>query len=233
VISDQLAELAAADRERRVPGAYTHRYRLNPPVETAVLTRAESAIGASLPAEYREFVASVGDGGVGPYYGVLPLATALDRLESVLGSLLPLGRDCPLSADVDFSELAGRPDNWNEHLARLESDPGYKARFHDLTEAYNSEPWLDGRLPIADYGCGDWFFLVVRGRRRGTVWADCTDNGNGLYCLEVDFLSFYQRWLDDALAQAAGKRHGPPYVGYEILRYGRNPRFQPPQYVTT
>ncbi len=227
MIREQIAQLAAADRERKVPGARSHGYRLNPPAETAVLARAESAIGAPLPAEYREFVTTVGDGGAGPYYGVLPLATALDRLEHVFGSLLPLGRDCPLSTDVDFSELAGRPDDWNEHVARLQSDPEYAARYDDLTQTYNSEPWLDGRLPIVDYGSGDWFFLVLRGARRGTVWADCSDNGNGLYCLEVDFLSFYRRWLDDALARAAGDQSGLRYVSYDILRYGRNPRFQP------
>lgn len=226
MIQEQLAQLAAAERERWIAGADSHKYRLNPPAGTAVLARAESAIGAPLPAEYREFVTTVGDGGAGPYYGVLPLTTALDRLEDVFGSLLPLGRDCPLSTDVDFAEVAERPDDWNEHVARLQSDPEYARRYQDLTETYNSEPWLDGRLPIVDYGCGDWFFLVVRGPRRGTVWADCSDNGNGLYCLEVDFMSFYRRWLDDALARAAGDGTSRRYASYDILRYGRNPRFR-------
>jgi hypothetical protein len=86
---------------------------------------------------------------------------------------------------------------------------------------------VSGIHRIGLYGCGDWFFLVVRGSRRGTVWADCTDNGSGLYCLDVDFLSFYQRWLDDALAMVAKGEHGPRDAAYSILEYGDNPRYRP------
>jgi hypothetical protein len=203
--------------------ADSHEYQLNPPVPQAALFRAEAAIGAPLPAEYREFVTNIGDGGAGPYYGVIPLGKALNRLERAFDSLAPLGRDCPLTSDVVFGEIAGQPDDWDEHVARLKADPEYEARFDELTQTYNREPWLDGRLPIVDYGCGDWFFLVVRGSRRGTVWVDCTDNGDGLYCLDVDFLTFYQRWLDDALASVAKRG----YTGdLDVLRYGNNPRFQ-------
>ena len=179
-----------------------------------------------LPAGYRQFVTMIGDGGAGPYHGVFSLGEALDRVAEWLGDLDPLGRDCPLATDIDFGELVGRPDDWDEHVARLDSDPAYVARYERLTETYLGRPWVDGRLPIVDFGCGDWLFLVVRGDRRGTVWVDSVDSGTGLYCLEVDFPAFYQRWLDAELARVVGG--GPrPNARYSFLAYGDNPRYQP------
>jgi hypothetical protein len=179
-----------------------------------------------LPEGYRHFLTTVGDGGAGPYYGVFPLGQALDRVEEWYASLDPLGRDCPLVTDVDFGELVEGPDDWDEHVARLASDPEYVAQYERLTETYTSHPWVDGRLPIVNYGCGDWLFLVVRGARRGTVWVDSTDSSTGLYCLDVDFPTFYQRWLDAELARVL-RGEPKPNAHYSFLEYGDNPRYQP------
>ncbi len=207
MVRELLAQVAAADPELAQFAASGHRYRLNPPVDEATLARAETAIGAPLPDDYRHFVCDIGDGGAGPYYGVLPLGGALDRLERALGSLDSLGKDCPLTTDVDFEELTGKPPE-------------------ELSEVYSDRPWLDGRLPIVDYGCGAWFSLVVRGPRRGTVWLDSTDDSTGLYCLEVGFLTFYRRWLDDVAARAALGEAYSPNAHYSFLQYGDNPRYR-------
>jgi hypothetical protein len=222
-VRESLAHLAAGD-----PGdspslsSTAHGYRLREPVDTATLDRAERAIGVPLPEGYRHFVTAIGDGGAGPYWGVIPLGEALDRLDGYLGDLTTLGRDCPLSADVDFGELAGQPDGWDEHVARLESDPSYQAHYDRLTDTYAASPWLDGRLPLVDYGCGDWFFLVVRGPRSGTVWVDSVGGSTGLYCLEVDFPTFYERWLRRALSGETA-----PSAYYSYLEFGDNPRYRP------
>lgn len=55
-------------------GARTHRYRLHPPLDAADLAAFEAARGLTLPADYASFLTSVGDGGAGPHYGLLPLA---------------------------------------------------------------------------------------------------------------------------------------------------------------
>jgi hypothetical protein len=78
-----------------------------------------------------------------------------------------------------------------------------------------------------DYGCGDWFFLVVRGPRRGTVWVDSVESATGLYCLEVDFLRFYERWLADALERASRGDFVVRNARFAFLAYGANPRYQP------
>src|SRR5688500_10289501 len=85
VVSEMVARIAGADPERKVFASFRHAYELHAPVDQATLARAEQAIGAPLPDEYRRFIVDVADGGAGPYYGVLPLGAALSRLENALG----------------------------------------------------------------------------------------------------------------------------------------------------
>ncbi|HET9992115.1 MAG TPA: hypothetical protein VFQ65_26475 [Kofleriaceae bacterium] len=65
-LRDTLVALAAADPELRRFGAARHRYELLPVLDTAA--------AAHLPDELRAYATQVAGGGIGPYYGLLPLA---------------------------------------------------------------------------------------------------------------------------------------------------------------
>ncbi len=54
-------------------GAVCHRYRAAPRLSQAEVTAFEVAQLVSLPAEYREWITTVGNGGVGPDEGLGPL----------------------------------------------------------------------------------------------------------------------------------------------------------------
>jgi hypothetical protein len=54
-------------------GADEHRYRLRPPVSIEQLRDFEKLHGITLPSDYRQFLLQAGNGGAGPYYGILPL----------------------------------------------------------------------------------------------------------------------------------------------------------------
>jgi hypothetical protein len=204
---------------RKNPGAIKHGNELRPPVSGALLSRVEDAAQCELPEGYRDFLV-VHDGGAGPYYGILPLQESVDRLG---GNLASLGRDFPLAADVDFGEICGRPARRDDHVARLAADARYGAAFEALKLRYQGFAALPGRLPICDYGCGDFLFVVVRGPRRGTVWVDSVDSSTGLYSLEVGFLELCERWVAHTLGEAPEPaRTGQ---GYPFLRFGRNPRY--------
>lgn len=225
-VREKLAELRAADPDLRMSGASRHGYELRPPVTEALLTRLEAEVGMPLPEDYRTFLTYYGDGGAGPYYGVLPLAESVMAVTDC-HDVSVLGRDCPLTTDVSFAELLGKPAEWTEHVARLDNDPEYAAGWDRLQTEYLAEPWPHGCLPICEYGCGDRFFLVLRGPRRGTVWVDSLSSATGLYCLEVDFGTWYETWLDNALTRARRGEFGPRNARYSYLEYGRNPRYRP------
>lgn len=240
-VREGLAELGRLDPGYRLFGASTHRYALAPPVEPQLVEAVETALGAPLPEGYGRFLTELGDGGAGPYYGVLPLEGSVLRAAAMTGRRVPKGtpaselveglpafvRDFPLEADVDFAEVVGAPTDWDEQVALLEADPDYEARWDELRDEHRASPFDGGWIPISDYGCGDLLFLVLRGPRRGTVWANGLDSATGLYSLEVGFEELYERWLGDALDRARSKDFAPVNARYGFLRYGDNPRYRP------
>src|SRR4051794_31428879 len=67
-----LDRLDRGDPRRTVFGAGAHRYKLNPPLSVSVVQAFEERHGVTLPEDYRLFMTEIGNGGAGPYYGVLP-----------------------------------------------------------------------------------------------------------------------------------------------------------------
>jgi hypothetical protein len=68
-----LAHVATHDPSHRRFGARHHRYTLAPALGEERVAAIEAQIGVALPIAYRRFVATVGDGGAGPYHGLFPL----------------------------------------------------------------------------------------------------------------------------------------------------------------
>jgi SMI1 / KNR4 family (SUKH-1) len=243
LVIDRLAELRRLDAKRRVFGASDHSYALAPPVDTVLLRLVETALEAPLPADYRRFLTLIGDGGAGPYYGILSLERSISRARmlagedeenrgerqarEIIGTLPAFTRDFPIESDVDFGEIIGMPESWEDHVTRLDHDPAYAARWDQLREQYLVEPFNCGWIPICDFGCDDFFALVLRGKRCGTVWVNSVIGATGFYCLEVSFEQFYMRWLDDALRRARKRDFAPVNAVYSYLRFGDNPRYQP------
>lgn len=126
--------LRRLDARRVVFGSEHHGYRLHPPLSAQQVEAFEAAHGVSLPAPYRRFVTELGNGGAGPYYGVLPLEPELPEL------LQPF----------PFTQASALPD---------EDEDAWEGR-------------IPGAITIAEYGCGIFFLLVVRGELAGQVWVD-------------------------------------------------------------
>ena len=83
-VLEKLEVLKALDAQCQVFGAEHHRYAAAPRLGPDEIARVESRLGIALPAELRSFYRDVGDGGVGPHYGIVPSA----RLELADGRYL-------------------------------------------------------------------------------------------------------------------------------------------------
>jgi hypothetical protein len=68
-----LVQMQYEDPDLRVFGADGHRYQLNPPLPETDIQTFETHYGITLPDGYGHFLSVIGNGGAGPYYGILPL----------------------------------------------------------------------------------------------------------------------------------------------------------------
>lgn len=178
-ISEKLERLRAEGWSRHAEqlGVESHRFRCDRPAREDDLVRFERRHGISLPEGYRAFLLRVGDGGAGPYYGILPLSRWGDALS--LDGPMPddiLARPSPLSL-----ELEPRPDWW-EQLG-----------------CTRDEAW-QGAITIGHQGCAFYTLLVVSGALRGRVVYVDLDDQPPFVVSDASFLDWYERWLDETLA---------------------------------
>lgn len=164
-VTDSLRHL---DKRRVVFGSSSHEYRFEPPLGMAQVEAFELAHGVSLPVPYRRFITELGNGGAGPYYGVLGLGLEAPQLLQ------------PFPATQRFQLQDG-----------------------DDEAAWDSA--IPGAIPIAEYGCGIFMLLVVRGEAAGQVWVDAryetgispfTDNQSTLLTFETWWLNVMEWHLD-------------------------------------
>ena len=104
--------LRTADERLRVFGSKQHKYRLGPVLSEAELTAFEAAHGIRLPGDYRRFLATVGNGGAGPFYGMEPLGAFGRDLSK---PFVPVGPTNQLA-----EEESQRLGDWNEFPGLLE-----------------------------------------------------------------------------------------------------------------
>lgn len=78
-VRQAVALFDARDPERARFGARRHQYRLRAPLAPARLEELERDVNVRFPDDYRAHVLALGDGGAGPYHGLLPLDHAVQR----------------------------------------------------------------------------------------------------------------------------------------------------------
>lgn len=80
MLAAKLEKLRRTDREYRAFGAgdpdWGHFYLLAPKLDELRLAAFEQRCDISLPADYRHFLQHIGNGGAGPYYGLMALEKA-------------------------------------------------------------------------------------------------------------------------------------------------------------
>lgn len=192
----RIAEKLRTARERglRPFGVEAHGFRMGAPLAAADIAAFEARHAVRLPDGYRAFITQLADGGAGPAYGTFPLKKTLEVERGPMPAGF-LARPFPPVAAADPREDPAWDDLW-ERAERGELTPEEKA----LEIAGVSS----GTLVLCHEGCGYLHLLVVTGPTRGQMWLDTTCSGGDFAPLQVDFLEWYERWLDDTLAGGPG-----------------------------
>jgi hypothetical protein len=223
VIMRKLVYLREVDGERRIEGAVRHKYVLHAPLMEHQVQQFEIDHGVALPEAYRTFLTFVGNGGAGPFSGLLPLEEGIREFglrndPQLLSRSFPIGEAVELSAlieeQTDFDPCASS-ESMGEFFRRLENDPSFKMVYDALDEQFHSPYYSRGSLMICDYGCGIVFRLIVTGDERGNIWLDDRANDNGVYPIldprtgqHIDFCTWYETWLDHSLRLLEGAAMG-------------------------
>jgi hypothetical protein len=101
-----IAELASHDPEARRFGARHHQYRPGRPISESRLAAIEVEANVRLPDDYRAHLLALGDGGAGPYYGLLPLDHPNQR--ALLAGTFPFSAGAAAAPDADpFQGVVG------------------------------------------------------------------------------------------------------------------------------
>ena len=202
-----LGELDRRDPRRKVFGAASHDYKLNPPLPIAVVEAFEGRHGVSLPEDYRLFITEIGDGGAGPCYGVLPFGKDDDDHDWEGGGLVgDPSRPFPHTGawNLPQSFWDGEPDP-PPGTPPEEEDRLMEAWDRELEAYYWNPAIMDGAIPICHLGCAYRQWLVIHGPQRGFVWNDDRADDGGISPLlggsggPVTFTRWYMTWLEDSL----------------------------------
>lgn len=202
-IHDGLEQLQSVPFDADDLRARVHQFKLNPPLGEDEVRQFENDHQIQLPEDYRTFLIHIGNGGIGPAYGVFKLGERDDGWGYA-----------PWEENDGFVGCLSTPfphtEGWNELPPDLPYDPLNHAEWERLTNEadyrYFDPSHLNGAIPICDYGCNRRLWLVVNGSEAGHLWWDDRADRIGIYpytirAIRPSFFDWYREWLDKELAQ--------------------------------
>jgi len=195
------------ENKAKVFGSDGHRFRLNPVFSESEAVAFERHHRILLPADYRQFITKLGNGGAGPFYGVFPLGFVdhdfderpWHENDGFVGTLSK-----PFPHHGEWNDLTGQPA---DDLLRQDENE-YWRQTDKFEERYWSSELVNGAFPICHEGCALRIWLVVTGEQAGTLWEDRRSEFAGLrpvqLCngLPATFSEWYKEWLDECFATA-------------------------------
>ena len=179
--------------------------KLDTVISTERLIEIEKELNVQFPESYKIFLTQIQNGGAsdkldnkGPYYGIYPIEKSIKENQEWE---IDLTQKFPLTEDLEYGDL-------------------YNAE-------YQNTSMIEGSLPICEYGCGDFFRLIVTGDKAGEVWVDSgVINDTGFYSLNVDVLTFFENWLDRQIEILNNPTKRFVHACYSYLEFGQNKRYK-------
>ncbi len=197
----QLNELRQLDQNNELFGSDSHEYILNPVITFDKIEQFEKNFKIKLPSDFSNFLLQIGNGGAGPYYGLLSLE------DSMFQDLDHSDDNYLLNPDKPFPHT----DKWNIEFEGDEDDEDEYEKWFE--EVYWKGDLIDGTIAISKYGCGIKILLVVNGIEKGNIWVDDRMNNTGISPFDyfgntakITFLDWYEIWLEQSLEKVKTKR---------------------------
>ena len=200
-IQGKIEQLRQLDKNLTLFGSNRHKYNLNPKLSEETLLNFENTYNITLPEDYKEFLTKIGNGGVGPAYG-------LETFENGLFDDLDYKRPNSL---LNPSKPFPHTKPWNEEFVSTVNEEEYEEEYERQYSEF-SKNLMDGVLAISNFGCGISLNLVVNGEEYGYIWTDDRGNDGGIYPSHelgnkerITFLNWYELWLDNSLNEIKDK----------------------------
>lgn len=207
-IKDKLIKAKYTDLKLKVFGAESHKYILGKPLYNEDILKFENEYELELPECYKAFLLHIGNGGIsysnsgaGPFHGIYPLGKNVGEL--IENTKEYLKRDCVLYPKMT-------DEYWN-NLTK-------KANENDISdEDYENElgTIYSGILPLGSQGCTYIHALILNGEHKGRVVNIDLDKQKPKLIFELNFLDWYERWLDEVISGDLIK-DTPSWFGYKI-----------------
>ncbi|MCW3464847.1 SMI1/KNR4 family protein [Chitinophaga nivalis] len=202
-----------------------------PVISPEALQAIAASLSITLPPTYVAFLTQIQNGGAsdelhknGPYYGIYSIEKSLAENEEWE---VNVANHSPLISDIHFSDCYQAEADWDTHVWRYENDSAYKERVETVLDRFQHTGMLDGTLPVCEYGDGDYFRIMITGNNPGQIWVDSgVISDTGYYCLNVDILTFFERWLDRQLLAKQDPSQQLVRAWYPFLEFGSNERYQ-------
>lgn len=199
-IETKIEQLKKLDKGFKLFGSLTHRYKLNPTISIEKVRQFETTHNLTLPLEYVNFITQIGNGGVGPFYGLEPF-------ENCLFTDLDYKRQDDL---LNPSEPFRHNEIWNLQFKptvdETENEEQYEKELLSFDELYFDKTQLNGVIAICNFGCAISLNLVVNGKEFGNIRTDDRASDNGIYPSrelgnedKITFLNWYELWLDNSI----------------------------------
>ena len=196
-IKDKINTLRNADKEFKIFGSECHRYNFKPVLSGDGVSAFEKKHNLILSDDYKFFLMEVGNGGAGPFYGLLSLEDNEDQT---------------VDPDSDFEFTFEKPcvlekyDEYDEKIENAETEEE-EQELWDLKDSLLNKEYLNavkGITFLCHEGCCMFNVLILKGKARGTVWwFNFSDQAGVLPVLydgkPVSFLDWYEMWLDESL----------------------------------
>lgn len=197
-LKQKIALIKRRDPSYSFPGAASHRYTFNKCLSEEGIKRVEKENNIQLPPDYKEFIATIGDGGPGPGHGLFSLQEAMKDFKLASNPTIQLHKPFPYTTAWNASWI--NDVDWDEETPSAA-----------LNDPYMDVSHINGTLQLvhAGYGCSN--LLIVNGKEAGTIWFDGRADYSGIFPethknkQRMTFLEWYTQWVEEMLMKAGEK----------------------------